>query len=52
MICAPGATEATAKMLMRREDSSSWMADFQNGSCKAADAVTPVGGFLLKKTLA
>ena len=52
IICAPGATEATAKMLMRREDSSSWMADFQNGACKAADAVTPVGGFLLKKTLA
>jgi len=46
-----GAADATVRMFSA-EKGSSWVADFQTQSCKAADAVTPVGGFLLKKTMA
>jgi len=49
--CLFGAAEATVKMFSG-DKSGSWIADFQAESCKAADAVTPVGGFLLKKGMA
>jgi hypothetical protein len=48
-----GAAEATAKLFdPANKGSGSWVADFKAESCKAADAVTPVGGFLLKKGIA
>lgn len=48
-----GAAEATAKLFdPSKKGSGSWVADFQAESCKAADAVTPVGGFILKKGIA
>ena len=45
-----GAAEATAKLLGSK--SESWLEDFKAESCKAADAVTPVGGFLMKQGMA
>jgi hypothetical protein len=30
----------------------SWIADFKADSCAAAEAVTPVGGCILKKSMA
>jgi len=48
-----GAAEATAKLFdPAKKGSGSWVADFQAESCKAADAVTPVGGYFLKKGIA
>ena len=54
MLMAPallfGAAEATAKLLTNDDQSKgSWVSDFKAQSCRAADAVTPVGGFLLKR---
>ena len=47
-----GAAEATAKLFSSEKGSGSWIGDFKAESCKAADAVTPVGGFFLKKGMA
>jgi len=47
-----GAAGATVKLFSSEQSEGSWIADFKADSCAAAEAVTPVGGCILKKSMA